>query len=264
MGLFQKTPLQIEQKRLSKQEERFLAKSKRPTEPYIYQRLEEKVPEKLQNTLESAFIKAFSLIFEKGVPVIEKTYRRGDLEKTYQIHQYAAKIKQDRKTLRVFTRQAGKSGTKNLVLSGVSGIGLGLLGVGIPDIPLFTGIMLRSIYEIALHYGFEYESENEKIFILMLIQGAFSYGENIRRIDESLNLYIETGRFSIQQEREAWIRQTAGCIARELLCSKFLQGIPVVGAVGGACDIIYMKRIVAYAELKYRRRFYYRQSQRFG
>ncbi len=37
---------------------------------------------------------------------------------------------------------------------------------------------------------------------------------------------------------------------------KFLQGIPIVGAAGGAFDGIYMNQVVKYAELKYRRRFY--------
>jgi hypothetical protein len=45
-------------------------------------------------------------------------------------------------------------------------------------------------------------------------------------------------------------------MSTELLYMKFLQGIPVVGAVGGAYDAIYMKRVGKYAELKYRRRFY--------
>lgn len=44
-------------------------------------------------------------------------------------------------------------------------------------------------------------------------------------------------------------------MSKELLYMKFLQGIPVVGAVGGVYDVIYMKQIVKYAELKYRRRF---------
>ena len=37
---------------------------------------------------------------------------------------------------------------------------------------------------------------------------------------------------------------------------KFLQGLPIVGALGGAYDAVYMKRINDYARLKYRRRFY--------
>lgn len=35
----------------------------------------------------------------------------------------------------------------------------------------------------------------------------------------------------------------------------FLQGIPIVGAVGGAYDPIYIDRITRYASMKYNRRF---------
>ena len=34
------------------------------------------------------------------------------------------------------------------------------------------------------------------------------------------------------------------------------KGIPIVGAVGGFFDGVYMRNITKYAELKYRRRFY--------
>ena len=56
------------------------------------------------------------------------------------------------------------------------------------------------------------------------------------------------------QDKEQ-IEQTAGALSKELLFMKFLQGIPVVGAVGGAYDAVYMKRITEYAELKYRLRY---------
>ena len=36
---------------------------------------------------------------------------------------------------------------------------------------------------------------------------------------------------------------------------KFLQGIPLLGAVGGAYDVVYLKRITEYANLKYKKRF---------
>lgn len=47
-----------------------------------------------------------------------------------------------------------------------------------------------------------------------------------------------------------------GLLSKELLYMKFLQGIPVVGVAGGAFDVKYMKEITAYAELKYRKRYY--------
>lgn len=36
---------------------------------------------------------------------------------------------------------------------------------------------------------------------------------------------------------------------------KFLQGVPVVGAVGSAYDVVYMKHISEYARIKYQKRF---------
>ena len=36
---------------------------------------------------------------------------------------------------------------------------------------------------------------------------------------------------------------------------KFLQGVPVVGAIGGAFDYVYLKKIMKFADLKYKRRF---------
>ena len=52
------------------------------------------------------------------------------------------------------------------------------------------------------------------------------------------------------------IQKTAALLSKELLYMKFLQGFPVVGAVGGAYDVIYMKQITEYSNLKYKHRFY--------
>ena len=36
---------------------------------------------------------------------------------------------------------------------------------------------------------------------------------------------------------------------------KFIQGLPVVGILGGAGNPAYYRRVMKYAELKYRRRY---------
>ncbi len=136
-----------------------------------------------------------------------------------------------------------------------AGVGMGLLGIGIPDIPLLTGMMLRSIYETALHYGFSYDTEEEKRFILLLIQGAMAHGERLERVNDELNFFMEHGSFSQEEGMEELIRRTAGILSDELLYMKFLQGIPIAGVVGGAGDAVYMNRISEYARLKYHRRF---------
>lgn len=256
MRLFDKrTPLQKEWEKLEVQEQKFLQKRLEKNESILNQKLEEKIPPKLQGTLDAAFAKAFALIFEKGTGVIEKTYQREKLEQDYQVRQYTADVKQDSKSLRAFSKKARDTGTKNLLLSGASGIGMGVLGIGLPDIPVFTGMILKNIYETALHYGYSYESREEKYFILLLIQGAISYGETLCEIDGKLNEFISCGTLPEEYQEKKQIEETAGALSKELLYMKVLQGIPVVGAVGGAYDAIYMKRITEYAGLKYRHRY---------
>lgn len=256
MQLFDKrTPLQKEWDKLKEQEQRFLQKRSERKDNILNQKLEEKIPSKLQETLDAAFGKAFMLIFDKGTGVIEKTYKREKLEQDYQVRQYTAEIKQNTKSLRSFSKKARDTGTKNLLLSGASGIGMGVLGIGLPDIPVFTGMILKNIYEIAIQYGYSYESMEERYFILLLIQGAVTSGEVLCEIDSKLNVFISDGVLPEEYQEKEQIEQVAGALSKELLYMKFLQGIPVVGAVGGAYDAVYMKRITEYAGLKYRHRY---------
>ena len=40
-----------------------------------------------------------------------------------------------------------------------------------------------------------------------------------------------------------------------MLCIKFLQGLPLVGVVGGPANVMYCKKISDYARLKYQKRY---------
>lgn len=250
------TPLEKEWLKVERQEKNFLQKRMEKKDSKLNQILESKVPPNLQKTLDVAFSKAFYLVFEKGTGIIEKTYNKDDLEKTFQINEYAAQLRNNKKSLKAFSQKAIGAGAVNTLVSGVSGIGLGMLGIGIPDIVLFTGLMLKSVYEIALNYGYDYQTESEKKFILYLIQGAVSYGKPLCDINEEVNHYMEYEAFGTIKSLDSCINETAYCLSKELLYMKFLQGIPIVGAAGGAYDVIYMKQVVSYAEMKYRRRFY--------
>ena len=254
MKLF-KSALEKEWTKLEKDEYLFLDKAMHKEDSKLNQFLETKVPDSLQKTLDDAFAKAFQLVFEKGTDVIEKSYKKDDIEKDYAINSYAATVKENRKNLKAFSKKASGAGRTNLLLSGVSGIGMGVLGIGIPDIVVFTSLMLRSVYEIGLNYGFKYDTEEEKKFILSLIQGAVCHDTQLLRINNDLNEFMKDGIFSKDFDMDVCIRKAAAALSRELLYMKFLQGIPVVGAVGGAYDVIYMKQINKFAELKYRRRF---------
>lgn len=249
-----KTPYEKEMAVLLKKERRFLKDRAQKKDSFLNRQLEKYVPAKLQGTLDAAFAKAFGLIFEKGTKVIEKTYDKNSHRIDFYENDYNNSVLETKKTLRAFSKKAKAAGNKNLLLSGAAGIGMGIIGVGIPDIPVFTGLLLKSIYEIALDYGFEYESEKERAFILWVIAGAVSYGENIGVINRRIDNFIATGELPENYDRAEAVSDAAGALSKELLYMKFVQGIPLVGALGGFYDAVYMKRINEYANLKYRRR----------
>ena len=250
-----KRALDIEWEKLQKREKRFLSARENQKESLINQKLEEKVPIKLQETLDKAFAKAFGLIFEKGTGVIEKTFRPEEMKKDFKIKEFTNEVRQTRKSLKAFGKKAEATGNINLAVSGLAGVGMGILGVGIPDIPVFTGLIMKSIYEIALSYGFSYDTKEERRFILLLILGAVSCGEEMLVVDEQIEQYIESEFLPYNYDESVQIERTAAGLSKELLYMKFLQGIPVVGAVGGIYDAVYMKRITEYANIKYKKRF---------
>lgn len=250
-----KTPLEKERLRLSRQEMAFREHWVKKRRPGWTGMIADKIPEKLQNTLDKAFTKAFSVLFEKGIGVIERTYHKEELQKTYQINRFAADLRKDSKSFRKFSGGAVRAEAANTLMSGVSGIGLGVLGIGLPDILVFTGLLLKVIYEIALQYGFDYAEETEKSFILLLIQSAVSDESQFTELDAQLNDAIWQQETNEELELEERLGQTAAALSHELLYMKFLQGIPVVGVIGGAYDFVYTKRILEYAGMKYKRRF---------
>lgn len=240
---------------IRRREEKYLKKNREKRETLPNRILQEKVPPKLQGTLNKAFSKAFALVFDKGTAVIEKTYSKDRINKDVKVREYALQIKEDRRSLREFSKKAGMAGAKNLLLSGAEGIGLGILGVGLPDIPLFTGVLLRSLYETAMQFGYEYESEQERFFLLHLIQGALSYGKDLEIINRQADDYIERGVWPKGMTLSQQSDNAAMLLADELLYMKFLQGIPVAGALGGAADALCLKKVLEYSRLKYRKRF---------
>ena len=148
-------------------------------------------------------------------------------------------------------KRAGASRNLNLAVSAVEGVGMGFFGLGLPDIPLFLGVLLKSIYEVALSYGYTYDTQEVQIFILKLIETALSHGEQLAQNNMELNLWMREERtFSISRNEQ--IRRTSDALAGELLYLKFVQGLPVVGMVGGVSDMVYQKRISDYAAVKYK------------
>jgi hypothetical protein len=251
------TAREKEWNRMMLAEKEFLLKGSAKRETKLNQLLAEKVPEKLQGTLDVAFSKAFETIFEKGTGIIEKTYKKEDLEHQYMVNAYAADLKENKKNLRRFGKKAGSASTRNLLLTSVEGIGMGAFGVGLPDIPVFVGVVLKSVYEVALHYGYRYDTPEEKYFILKIIETSLSHGQTLVKENAKLNGFIQSPALPEDYDVASQIAATSATMSKELLYMKFLQGIPVIGAVGGAYNTVYLQQILKYAKLKYQRRFLY-------
>ena len=261
INMAKRSPWEKEWANLLKKEARY--KSKRVDGPtsLLLMKLDRFIPEKLSGTLAVAFFKAFQVIFEKGTRLIELTYNRAKKQADFKVNKFANEMYGDTRSARSFTRDAKGTRLLNLIISFVEGVALGLLGLGIPDIPLFMAIVLKGVYEVALSYGYDYHDENEKIFILKVIEVAMTDDEEFVEGDAQINEAIEViasdggviGGWSITKEDQ--MRQTSDALVKEMIYTKFVQGFTILGVFGGIFDPVYVNRITNYAMLKYRRRF---------
>lgn len=223
--------------------------------------LESRIPEKVYAGLESAFCKGFGLVFDQGRAIIEKGYNKEDIQADHTIRDFAVQVKGGRKELKKMHKSAKQSDLLNLAVTTVEGVGLGALGVGMPDIVLFLGTLLKGVYETALNYGFDYESRQEQLFILKMMQTALSTGEDwvTRNAEVDGMLTLETIGIT-DDDFKRQMKDTASAFAVDMLLLKFIQGLPVVGIIGGAANPVYYRKVMKYVQLKYRKRYLLKQK----
>lgn len=238
-----------EHKIISKKENQFLQTKLSP----IMSKVEDKIPDKLKETLHQAFYKGFKLVFDKGDKYIEKTYNKQRIQLEYDLNNYAVDKLLSNKTIKNLDKLSKRSNLKNSTISIAEGTLLGLLGIGLADIPLFISVIMKTIYEISLSYGFDYSDDHEKYYILILICAALSkntekvhYYNQLRQLDNAIDI-----EFDLDNQ----IKQTASLLANALLTAKFIQGLPVVGAFGGLMNYSTLNKISHVASLKYKKRF---------
>lgn len=220
-------------------------------------KIEEKIPEKLQYTLNIAFEKGFKTVFDKGINIIEKTYNKEDINMEFDINSYAINKYPTKKNLKKIDKFANKKTLINKSVTAIEGSALGLLGIGLPDIPIYIGVILKSIYEISLSYGFDYNSSEERIYILNIICASVTSGAErkmyFNKLDNISN-EIDTNKKPNYNIYET-LKETSNKISTYMLTSKFIQGFPVVGIVGGITNFKTLHDISTIAKLKYKQRY---------
>jgi len=246
---------------LEKQEQNFLNQTdnafmKSNFTPMV-NKIQAKIPGKLQATLDSAFYIGFHFVFEKGSSLIEKTYNKEKIDIQYDLNNYAIEKYMKKKHLKTLDKSSKHSKTINESISAIEGGVLGLLGIGLPDIPLFLGVIVKTINEIALSYGFQYASAEEKAYLLYLICAAMTkedqrkaYNQKVERLGQAIDAHSATNI-----ELEAVMKETSDLLSNTLLTAKFIQGLPLVGVIGGVVNPFTINKIGKYARIKYKKRY---------
>ncbi len=256
-----KSPWEKEWKRLVKAEAKYTNKRKDGPMSVLFKKLDKVIPKKLSSLISNAIYKAFKMIFNKGTGIIEHTYNRKKKQADYKINVYASEVMESPKTIRKFTRKANGSKALNLLISFVEGVGMGVLGLAILDIPLFIVVVFKTVYEIVLTFGYDYHTIQEKTLILKIIEAAMSDEDEFlrkdREINESIEYIVMNGDVVPDWEigLDDQMHISSDSICNELLYTRAIQKIPVVGMLGGLFNPVYVNRISRYAILKFRRRF---------
>ncbi len=258
------TPLEREWKRLIRKEADMERAASRAASPKWKEEVEARVPKKVLAGLQSAFNKGFSLVFQHGTKLLEKTYRADDLRRQYSYSDRAVMDSGTRKDLRKLKTNSQTAQLGNLAITTVEGIGLGALGVGIPDIVLFLGMLLKGIYETALRFGFVYDTPQERLLILKMMEAALSKGEDRIRCNAEVERLLVSDQVPTEEDWKEQLQTTANAFAVDMLLVKFVQGLPVVGMLGGAANPIYYNKVLRYVQLKYQKRYLLAVAKRKG
>ena len=78
--------------------------------------------------------------------------------------------------------------------------------------------------------------------------------------NERANTLLQSPHTPTEAEMKEQMQHTADAFAVDMLVSKFIQGIPVVGVVGGLTNPMYYRKTQLYVRLKYQKRFFMTKS----
>ena len=125
MKFIKKSPVTLELEKIEKEEKRLEQRALSHTEPGWKEALTARIPPKMSENLQKAFCMAFRTIFEKGNLLIEKTYRRDELEKDFKVRDFSLDLKESRKEYKELRTEAARRNLKNQAVKRGGGPGAG-------------------------------------------------------------------------------------------------------------------------------------------
>lgn len=248
-----------EQKILSKNNHAFIEEKYKE----LANKLNDKLPFDAKEKFIEAFRKGFVSVFQKGGKYIEKTYNVEKMKKEYQNNIARFNIDDTKQRLRAVEKKAKMKALLNTSISTIEGAAVGFMGLGtaLADVPIFIGVIIKHLNETAVHYGFDYKLEEEKIFMLNVIAMSVStldQKEMYSKAADKIGYGIDIN-FPEEQSLEEAIQETSEVIAEFITTSKLLQSIPVAGSVlGGLNNYKFMNHISSVANIKYKKRYLYK------
>lgn len=237
-------------------EDPFWKKAVSKTTGSVKAKIEDKIPEKLEDTLNKAFTAAFKMVFQEGKVLIKKTYNEETLKSEYADKRVGVQTKGDRSLIKKLRRPAEKRYFKSLGVAATEGVGLGLLGIGLPDIPILIGNMIRTCTVSAQSHGLDTDRKDEQVYMLMMIRLAAMPVEERTAVNRQLDALgdaIDLGK-EIFLDLEAEMQETSERLSMTLLFSRFVMGLPVVGVAGGLYNPVIVSQLHQLAEVKYEAR----------
>lgn len=216
-------------------------------------KIEDKIPEKLEDTLNAAFNTAFKLVFQEGKVLIKKTYDEDNLKSEYVEKRVGTQTKGDRSLIKRLRKPSEKRYLKSLGVATTEGVGLGLLGIGLPDIPILIGNMIRTCIVSAQSHGLDTDRLDEQVYMLRLIRLLALPVEERSGFNSELDALgdaIDSGR-DVKPDLEKEMKETSERLSMTLLFSRFVMGLPVVGVAGGLYNPVIVSQLHQLAEIKY-------------
>lgn len=222
-----------------------------------------KIPFNAKEKFMNAFSKGFIYVFEKGEKYIEKTYDKEKMLDEYTKDIARFNIDNKKRYLRTTERKAKMKTFLNTGISTIEGTAVGFMGLAtaLADVPVFISVLIKQLNEIALHYGFDYQREEEKIFMLNIIETSVLQEERklmASKLVDQIGYSIDIDH-SINQTLKETVENTSKAMADFITASKLMQSIPVAGSIlGGINNYKFMSYIGDLANIKYKKRYLYK------